>query len=397
MARHGMGHRSSSSHRSGGHSSSRSSGGRRLGSSLSSGSRPGMGGGYSGHSSSGYNNYHHHHHHHHGSYGYGYGGRRSYSSGCSSILAFLILIIIIMVYFGGQAGCAACGIGSGSNITSSSYVREKITPTNSFTTNCIYDELGWFEHKTNTAAQLKNFYDKTGVQPYIYFVSYDPDITTDLQKEKFTEQFFDKEIDDEGAFLFAYFCERDIEEPGYMCYVAGKQAASIMDEEGCNIFFDYVDRYWFDKNIETYDEVMTKAFDSAAKRLMNKPTSFKDVMIFFIIGATIIVVIIVISSLIKAKFRRSKEEAEETQRILNTPMQDLINNQTGGSAYPSQPYQNQQYPNQQYPNQQNAYQSHYSSQHQNPYQPQAPIQPQGYHNQSNDPGMQDLMNKYDNQ
>ena len=193
MGRPGTGGGHSVSHSGGGHSVSRSGGGHRVGGSRSSrpmggSSRP-SGGGFGGGRPSG------------GHYGappppprhYGappppprhYGAppppphRGGYyeraprrRGGCVSeilswFIAFLIIIIALGFYMAPRGG------GSTGSVPSSSYNREKLNTGNGYINDCIYDELGWFENESRTESRLKDFYNETGVQPYIVLLDYD--------------------------------------------------------------------------------------------------------------------------------------------------------------------------------------------------------------------------------
>lgn len=182
MGRPGTGGGHSVSHSGGGHSVSRSGGGHRVGGSRSSrpmggSSRP-SGGGFGGGRPSG------------GHYGapppprhYGappppphrggyYERAPRRRGGCVSeilswFIAFLIIIIALGFYMAPRGG------GSTGSVPSSSYNREKLNTGNGYINDCIYDELGWFENESRTESRLKDFYNETGVQPYIVLLDYD--------------------------------------------------------------------------------------------------------------------------------------------------------------------------------------------------------------------------------
>ena len=71
--------------------------------------------------------------------------------------------------------------------------------------NCITDEIGWIDNEEGVEKKLQNFYNKTGVQPYIYFKSYDPSLKTDEDKEQWAQDFYTANIDNEATFLYVYF------------------------------------------------------------------------------------------------------------------------------------------------------------------------------------------------
>lgn len=73
-------------------------------------------------------------------------------------------------------------IASDDSDVTSTINREKIENPIPYDNNCIKDELGYVENTSKLSKNLKNFYNKTGIQPYIYLKSYDETLTSDSQK-----------------------------------------------------------------------------------------------------------------------------------------------------------------------------------------------------------------------
>jgi len=154
------------------------------------------------------------------------------------------------------------------NSSQSTTTREKADTGVSFSSDCILDELGWVEDVTATGESLENFYNATGVQPYVYFKAYDSSLTSYSEKEEYAFDWYEENIDNEGTFLFLYFAEEDTDnDVGYMVYVNGYDIDSVMDEEAVEIFWDYVDEYWY-SDLST-DNMLTEIFNSTADAIMN--------------------------------------------------------------------------------------------------------------------------------
>lgn len=292
MPRAGSGGSHSSSHR----SSSRSSGGHRISSSHSrAGSR---------HSSSSSSSYHRSGPSYHSappppppsyrgpgmppppSRRRGYRRRTYYggsSGGCiSSVIVFIIVLTMVFalmsVFFSTILSRSSHNSNSSNSLNSpnssnsfsapaSTRNREKLSTGVSFDSNCIIDELNWFDSVSKTGARLKTFYDKTGVQPYIVLLQYHPELTTDSQKEEYAQDYYENNIDNESTFLYMYFAEEDQDnDVGYMCYVNGIQVDSVMDAEAVDIFWEYLDRNWY-SDMST-DELFEKAFTKTAETIM---------------------------------------------------------------------------------------------------------------------------------
>lgn len=297
----GGGHRSS-----GGHSSSRVGGGHHVGRS----SRPT--------GSSSFNRGPSMHHYHHtpppprrGYYGYRRNVYTSSSSGLGTLIACLIVFAVVIFSF--------FMIASDDSDVTSTINREKIENPIPYDNNCIKDELGYVENTSKLSKNLKNFYNKTGVQPYIYLKSYDETLTSDSQKDNYAQNWYEQNIDNEDTFLFVYYEDQDPNEIGYMAYVNGKQVTSVMDSEAVNIFWNYIDRYWTDDSLSTV-EVFTKTFNSTANTIMEKSTTSNDIIKIICIIVGIIIVIGGIIYILRMKFKRDKEKAKETVEILKTPL-----------------------------------------------------------------------------
>ena len=297
----GGGHRSS-----GGHSSSRVGGGHHVGRS----SRPT--------GSSSFNSGPSMHHYHHtpppprrGYYGYRRNVYTSSSSGLGTLIACLIVFAVVIFSF--------FMIASDDSDVTSTINREKIENPIPYDNNCIKDELGYVENTSKLSKNLKNFYNKTGIQPYIYLKSYDETLTSDSQKNNYAQNWYEQNIDNEDTFLFVYYEDQDPNEIGYMAYVNGKQVTSVMDSEAVNIFWNYIDRYWTDNSLSTV-KVFTKTFNSTANTIMEKSTTSNDIIKIICIIVGIVIVIGGIIYILRMKFKRDKEKAKETVEILKTPL-----------------------------------------------------------------------------
>lgn len=302
-------------HSGGGHSSSRSSGGHHV-SSGSSGRRAGGGGGiYSGRSSY--------------SGGGFYGGsfyprppRRStvivsHGGNFNAVISLIIFVVVLIAAFG---GFPSSNSSSTKSVPKSTQNRERLeSGVVGYDNNCIIDNIGWFDNVTKTEKSIKQFYDKTGVQPYIVLNAYDSTLLTDTAKEEYAKKWYDEHIKNESTFLYMYFAEPDTDnDVGYMAYVNGKQVSSVMDSEAIEIFWAYVDKYWY-SDMST-DDMFTTIFTKTADRIMTKSTTTADVgnNAVKVIGVIVVFAGIIVVMVIRRKHKA--EEAKETEKILNTPL-----------------------------------------------------------------------------
>lgn len=301
-------------HSCGGHSSSRSSGGHHV-SSGSSGRRAGGGGSsYSGRSSYGSG----------GFYGGGFYPRPprrstvivSHGGSFNAVISLIIFVVILIAAFG---GFPSSNSSSTKSVPKSTQNRERLESGVGYDNNCIVDNIGWLDNVTKTEKSIKKFYDKTGVQPYIVLNAYDSTLLTDTAKEEYAKKWYDEHIKNESTFLYMYFAEPDTDnDVGYMAYVNGKQVPSVMDSEAIEIFWAYVDKYWY-SDMST-DDMFTTIFTKTADRIMTKSTTAADVgnNAIKVIGVIIVFAGIIVVMVLRRKHKA--EEAKETEKILNTPL-----------------------------------------------------------------------------
>jgi len=188
--------------------------------------------------------------------------------------------------------------------------------------DCVIDELGWLDSESKTESQLKEFWEKTGVQPYVILKDYDPSLTSESEMEKWATDYYDSTFDRDDIFMYVYFAAQDTDNDyGYNAYAQGIQTNAVMDSEAVEIFWDKLDQYWFSD--ATMDEVVTETFNGTAKTIMQSATAKEEAsmtrtIVFGVIAAGALIVI-----LVGKKNKRDKEKAEEDQRILNTSIDDL--------------------------------------------------------------------------
>lgn len=136
---------------------------------------------------------------------------------------------------------------------------------------------------------------------------------------RYAKKWYDEHIKNENTFLYMYFAEPDTDnDVGYMAYVNGKQVSSVMDSEAIEIFWAYVDKYWY-SDMST-DDMFTTIFTKTADRIMTKSTTAADVgnNAVKVIGVIVVFAGIIIVMVVRRKHKA--EEAKETEKILNTPL-----------------------------------------------------------------------------
>lgn len=251
-----------------------------------------------------------------GSMGSG-GGGGSRGLGCSSLIAVLIIVsIIIAVIFASSSGSVSNSSGGSSEITKSTVVRKALPPGSVNETKYYTDELGWIGNETQLLAGLKQFYQKTGIQPYLYITdtvnnSHSP---TASSLDGFANNLYNELFTDEAHLLLVFFEYNK----SYMDrYVCGTQAKTVIDGEAADILLDYIDRYYYDNSLSE-ETFFSKSFADSADRIMTVTRS-PWIIVFIIMGGVVLVIILFIWW---GHSKKQKNlEIKQTEEMLKTPLQ----------------------------------------------------------------------------
>lgn len=323
MARGGRGGGSrgggrSSSGRSGRSFSSRRSSSSSRGRSYRGSSHRG-GGGYGG----GPSHHHHHHGHHHGHHHHHYHGGSRGGSIVSTILASIIVFTILaIVVFQHTCNFAIAGCSGVFGGTSSSKQREKLDSGIVNMTEWYTDELGWIEYENDLIKGMESFYEDTGIQPHLYLVDWNGEISS-TEAQKFMQEAYDDLFTDEGHMLVCYFsCHNDSidfvdGEPFLLC---GKATTTIMDEEAEKIFWSEEYKNYENNNLY-FEEYWGETFKDAGNKIMAAPIPWSTVVIVIAAIAGVVIVVIVIKKIVKANIAQKNKEQEDLERMLDKPLE----------------------------------------------------------------------------
>lgn len=225
----------------------------------------------------------------------------------------IILAIIVIV-----AGL----IAARPNIQQSTIERSKLDSSLCTRVDTWYqDDINWIHDEKTLLKGLKMFYDKTGVQPYLWITDNingkakpnTSDFETAL-KSKYSELF-----KDEGHVIVCFMESSPSVYATY--YWAGSAAKGVIDDEAGEILLDVIDsKYTSDLSDE---EMFSKSFSDAATRMMKVGRTTKQYIILAVAVVAGLGIIVGFIFLLKAKRKSDAEEAEERERILNTDIDEM--------------------------------------------------------------------------
>ena len=289
---------------------------------------------------------HPHHHHHHGGFGWGgprWGGfgwgpvinvgggrppRRDGGGGrgCLGTLVglALALVLVSLLYsaVGGCSGYGNYGYGSGysysQSSSSSSTVRTKLEGAVSKTGWYTDEDGDWVHSASRLTGGLEHFYDKTGVQPYVYILKNGSVTSTDELNRK-SQELYDQLFSDEGHFLLV-FC--DDGDGSFNCgYTIGTQARTVMDDEAVGILQEALNNAY--NNADTDEEVFSDAFAEAADAIMSGAEAEAKSEAAGKTGLAVVGAVVVGGVAYGIVRKHKKDKAERQARVdevLNTPL-----------------------------------------------------------------------------
>lgn len=243
--------------------------------------------------------------------------RRS-SSVATTIIILIFVILSVYILFPRN---------SNSSIPQNTTQREALSGVVN-KTDWYDDRLGWIESRNVLIDGLEDFYQKTGVQPYVVFLPYSneywngPNLDTNAA-DQYLETLYDQKFSDEGHFIFAYFsCLNDdqFEMDGKFRYLSGYAADTIMDNEAISILWGHFEKNYYNTDLTT-EKMISNTFRDTAKSIMSRPTNGWDFAKIAIIAVAAIAVVGAVVVIVKTKAKREKEKEEYTKEILDKPLE----------------------------------------------------------------------------
>ena len=247
------------------------------------------------------------------------------SSGMGCLMALLIVLLFFMIF-------AFMGTSSSGGIPKSTVDRTKLDSKYVTKTEYYNDTAGVVRSSTALEKGLRAFYDKTGVQPYVYFT---PDIDGDLNPsdaalKAYRENLY-SELFSDGGHLLVVSYGYDSSSSGYQdlgyTYCYGVDAKTVFDSEAQEIFDNYVQHYASDLvNYEIgLDEFYANVFADTGDRIMQVTPNYS--MILAIAIAVVLILFLLFRWWQKVKEQKNKEAAH-AEAILNADINDLANDPT---------------------------------------------------------------------
>lgn len=181
------------------------------------------------------------------------------------------------------------------------------------------DELGWINNPSVFEKGLKYFYEKTGVQPYVYITDNVGELSQsdlDSKIEEFANDKYNQLFSDEAHLLLIFYENNSY----YRTYcLAGSSANTVIDASARDILLSKIDKYYY----MSYDdnEFFSIAFEKAADDIMK--SSSKEIT-YIIISIVVLLICLGIEFAVKYKEKEEKKK-KEIEDLLSKPLETFGN------------------------------------------------------------------------
>ncbi len=219
-----------------------------------------------------------------------------------SRIVLIVAAIVLVVSVFGLVSNAVSGL-TGSQIERTPLAAGAVTETP------YYEDLDgdWIYSPSKLESGLRQFYEKTGVQPYVLILP-NGALTDQDQISQFAQEAYDQLFTDE-AHLLLVFCDQN--DGTYLCGLAiGAQALSVMDTQALAVLERNLDANYLNFDI-TEEQIFSNTFAQTADDIMRSgdaagsPTGY--VIAILLASITICAVVII-------ERRKHKQQQEELQR-----------------------------------------------------------------------------------
>ena len=252
-----------------------------------------------------------------GSYGSGGSG----GSGCSNVIGWIIFLpfIIFCVFASGLAN--SFGWDAIYKIDRSTIQREALPESKCNKIGEWYrDDWGdWIDEsgeEGNVIKGLEYFYEKTGVQPYLWIMGEEGrDYMSEGSIEELAETTYKDMFGIDEGHVLIIFREYPNASSNYICTVTpGYDAETqVMDEEAREILLDCIDYYYTDDSLNEGMFFKT-AFSQAADRIMTKQLTWNQMICIVAVVLVVVIGLVITANIIKKrKVAVAKQKAAQAQ------------------------------------------------------------------------------------
>ncbi|MDR3242601.1 MAG: hypothetical protein LBT34_01560, partial [Clostridiales Family XIII bacterium] len=195
------------------------------------------------------------------------------------------------------------------SITKSSRQREALPAGIVHETEYIRDDAYWLDNGNAVRNSMRDFYKKTGVQPYLWIteeINGSRDASWDEIQASMEEVYLNT-FSDEGHLILLFY--EPYENEYKTAYLAGSAAKTVIDDEAAEIILDCFDYYYYGDM--TDNEYFAAVFDKSAGRIMTVTKNIYVVVALIFAGLVLLFVLYkIIAMLIKQKNVKRQQDID---------------------------------------------------------------------------------------
>lgn len=134
--------------------------------------------------------------------------------------------------------------------------------------NCVFDNAAQVPDMAGLKHSLKEFYETTGIQPYVLLPGYMKTINSQEEADEYSENFFKESITEQCSILFVYYPNYEKSEMGYYSLVIGNSVDEELQDDFKEVFLEEAEKCILNYNYSMGDAV-SEMFLNTAEELFN--------------------------------------------------------------------------------------------------------------------------------
>ncbi len=226
--------------------------------------------------------------------------------GCLSVILIILAIILMFT--------TIAGYNSSKNAANRTKLDKKVTVDIGY----IDDQLKWLDKKSTVEKGMKEFYDQTGVMPYLIITGNIGGTSPNNSSAtaSYTESMYKKLFgSDDTHFLVLWYQENGSDDYAFM--YCGSAANGVVDAAARDIVMNYFNRYY----TSDYDDnqYFAKVFEDSAEEIMRQSDSGWKTTLGLMF---LVIVVLVVMNIIDYKNTMKIKKQEAAAKILNANIEN---------------------------------------------------------------------------
>ena len=164
---------------------------------------------------------------------------------------------------------------------------------------------------------MKEFYDKTGVMPYLIITSNIGGATNESQAEAWVKAKYTELFKNDGTHLLVVWYQPAGTSDDYCWMFSGTPANGVIDEDAITDIYSYFNRYY----TSDYDDnqYFAKVFEDSAEKIMKQSDTGWKASLFWLV---VVIAVLIVMNVIDYKNVMKIKKQEAAAELLNAKIED---------------------------------------------------------------------------